>query len=354
MTAQINGIQQIGIGVTNVKEAYNWYSKMFGFNILVFEDIATANLMVQYTGNIPQQRHAVLAMNMQSGGGLEIWQNTNRIAQQPNKPIQLGDTGIFAIKIKAKNIEKCYNFLMQNEVTILQAPIQNPQGNLHFYCTDLYGNIFEIVEDNHWFANTNKPTGGVVGATIGVSNMDTALPFYKNVLGYNVLLYDQIATFKDLYNLPNGKALHRRVLLKKTINSTGAFGNLLGPTQIELIQAIETIPNKIFANRYWGDAGFIHICYDVNGMEQLGINNKALGYGFTVNSINSFGMGNAAGHFCYNEDPDGTLIEYVETYKVPIAKKLGIYFNLKNRDSKKNLPNWFVKLFKFSRVDSKE
>lgn len=33
-------------------------------------------------------------------------------------------------------------------------------------------------------------------------------------------------------------------------------------------------------------------------------------------------MGNAAGHFSYNEDPDGTLIEYVETHKVPIVKNL--------------------------------
>ena len=33
-------------------------------------------------------------------------------------------------------------------------------------------------------------------------------------------------------------------------------------------------------------------------------------------------MGEAAGHFSYIQDPDGTLIEFVETHKVPILKKL--------------------------------
>jgi hypothetical protein len=50
---------------------------------------------------------------------------------------------------------------------------------------------------------------------------------------------------------------------------------------------------------------------------------------FTVDSNNSFEMDNASGRFCYIEDPDGTLIELVETHKVPILKKFGswIYEN---------------------------
>ena len=43
-------------------------------------------------------------------------------------------------------------------------------------------------------------------------------------------------------------------------------------------------------------------------------------------------MGEAAGHFTYIEDPDGALIEFVETHKVPVLKKLGWYIHLKDRD----------------------
>ena len=33
--------------------------------------------------------------------------------------------------------------------------------------------------------------------------------------------------------------------------------------------------------------------------------------------------------------PDGTLIEFVETHKVPVLKKLGWYLDLRKRDPKK-------------------
>ena len=57
-----------------------------------------------------------------------------------------------------------------------------------------------------------------------------------------------------------------------------------------------------------------------------------------------------AGHFSYIEDPDGTLIEFVETHKVPILKKLGWYLDLRKRNPHKSLPDWIVKTLRFSRV----
>jgi hypothetical protein len=61
-------------------------------------------------------------------------------------------------------------------------------------------------------------------------------------------------------------------------------------------------------------------------------------------------MGEAAGHFSYIEDPDGTLIEFVETHKVPILKKINWYMDLRNRDPKKSLPTWMVRALGFNRV----
>jgi hypothetical protein len=61
-------------------------------------------------------------------------------------------------------------------------------------------------------------------------------------------------------------------------------------------------------------------------------------------------MGEAAGHFAYIEDPDGTLIEFVETHKLPILKKLGWYLDLRKRNAYKPLPDWMVRLLRFSRV----
>ena len=40
----------------------------------MFEEAAEAKLMLPYTNNQPQSRHAILALSGQGGGGLEIWQ----------------------------------------------------------------------------------------------------------------------------------------------------------------------------------------------------------------------------------------------------------------------------------------
>jgi len=54
-------------------------------------------------------------------------------------------------------------------------------------------------------------------------------------------------------------------------------------------------------------------------------------------------MGEAAGHFSYIEDPDGALIEFVETHKIPILKKIGWYLDIRKRDPLKPLPKWMIK-----------
>ena len=47
---KIGGIQQIGIGVNNLKEAWNWYNRMFGMDCRIFDDETEANLKLPYTG----------------------------------------------------------------------------------------------------------------------------------------------------------------------------------------------------------------------------------------------------------------------------------------------------------------
>lgn len=41
----IYGIQQIGVGVPNVDEAFNWYGKILGADLLIFDDDNVATYM---------------------------------------------------------------------------------------------------------------------------------------------------------------------------------------------------------------------------------------------------------------------------------------------------------------------
>lgn len=351
MKKVIAGIQQVGIGVANAEEAFQWYKKYFGMDILVFQDEAEAKLMTRYTGGVAQKRNAYLALNMQSGGGFEIWQYTSRTPQAASKPVELGDLGIFCIKMKAKNVQETYDFYKKENLNLLSEVTKDPAGKSHFYLNDPYGNTFEIIEHDYWFTKNKALTGGAAGTVVGVSNMDKSIQFYKNVLGYDQVVFDKTDNFTDFNCFgKNGAEKIRRVLLKHSKPYKGGFTNLFGPSEIELVQLLNSSGNKIFENRYWGDLGYIHLCFDINGMSVHEAECEQLGYPFTVNSKNSFDMGEAAGQFTYNEDPDGTLIEYVETHKVPILKNIGWYLNMKKRDPEKALPNYIVKAMRFSRV----
>ncbi len=352
MSKIICGIQQMGIGVPDVQQIWSWYREHFGIDIRIFEEAAEAPLMTRYTGGNVHSRTATLALSMESGGGFEIWQFTSRPTEKATFPIRMGDYGLFACRIKSKNVKDTYTFLKQKGANVLSEPQQLPNGSWHFLVLDPNGNLFDIVEGSGWFMDTKFPgkTGGVAGTMIGVSDIEKSMKLYRDILGYTTVEYDVTDTFSAFDNVPNGNTKIRRVLLSHPEERKGPFARLLGPTQIELIQAVDrTDCVSIFKDRYWGDWGFIHLCFDIQGMDELQQECEKAGFPFTVDSGKTFDMGEAGGRFSYIEDPDGTWIEFVETHKVPVMKKLGWYVHLKNKKRGAHLPNWMLKAMRFNR-----
>lgn len=349
----ICGIQQMGIGVPNVQEIWKWYRTFFGVNVRVFEEAADAPLMTRYTGGEVHSRTATLALSMEGGGGFEIWQFTSRNTEKANFEIRTGDYGLFACRIKSRDVEQSYAYFTANRAQVIGQLTTAPNGEKSFFVYDPNGNIFHVVEGKGWFRDTGHPSrcGGVAGSMIGVSSIDRSLALYRDVLDYDTVVYDETGVFEDLSALPGGSGKFRRVLLAHSNERKGPFARLLGPTQIELIQSLDrTDCMRIFENRYWGDWGFIHLCFDVQGMDALKEAAEAKQFPFTVDSSDTFDMGEAGGRFAYVEDPDGTWIEFVETHKVPIMKNLGWYLNLKNRKPGKYLPNFVIRAMGLNKV----
>ena len=345
----ISGIQQAGIGVPDVKKGFSWYNRMLGMDVPVFEEAAEAKLMLPYTGGKPHSRHAILAINLRGGGGFEIWQYTSRQPQPPAFTPVAGDLGLFCAKIKTDNVRRTYDHLRTNGAKILGEITANPAGKQHFFFEDFFGNHFEIIEDDNWFGPGNYSTGGPNGMIIGVSDIHRSKKFYGAVLGYDKVVYEGEGRFADLSSLPGGDKSFRRVILTHGEPRKGPFSELLGTSYIELLQADAFEPKKIFINRLWGDLGFIHLCFDIRNMKALQQKCEQEGHPFTVDGGSGFEMGEAAGHFTYIEDPDGALIEFVETKKIPILKKLGLYLNLSKRDPEKPLPKFIIRALKFNR-----
>lgn len=346
----IYGIQQIGIGVEDADVAFKWYATILGADALIFDDCNEATYMAKFMGGKSRKKRALLAMNMQGGAGFEIWQYTNRKPSKPVHEFKLGDLGINFPCLKTRNIEKVYKRLQSSKENVISEIVQDPDDGKCFYIKDPFDNILKIKEFSSFYANNKRDVGGVYSAVLGVSNIEKSLKLYSDILGYDDVIYDKTACFGDLSALHNGDKKFRRVLLSHSKERTGGFSKLFGDSQIELIQAIENRPTKIFENRFWGDLGYIHLCFDIRNMKMLVEECKEKGLPFQVLSAPSFDMGDANGHWGYIEDADGTLIEFIETHKVPLIKKLGININLKNRNPEKSLPNWMLKGMNLKRV----
>ena len=349
----ISGIQQIGIGVEDFKEAWKYYINTFNMDVKILEDDTVAELMLPYTGKKPQKRHAAIAINMQGGSGFEIWQYSERKPLKIDFEIQFGDLGICVAKIKSRNVKQTYHeFLNKPGVKILGGLNKYIDGTDTFYMEDPFANVFQIVHDKSIFREEHRSSGGPVGGIVGVTDINRSLPLYQDILGYDKVIADVTGNFEDIAGLNSGNGKFRRVLLTHSEPRLGNFSRLFGQSTIELVQALDRKPRKIYEGRYWGDPGFIQICFDVKNMNALKEKCESMGFNFTVDSSakGEFDMGEASGHFTYIEDADGTLIEFVETYKIPLVKKLGINLNLRSFNPQKPISDWMLKALRFGRV----
>ena len=343
----INGIQQVGVGTTNVHDSWKWYRQNFGFDTPVFNEAAEAPLMIQYTGGEVHARHAILAMNLNGGGGMEIWQFTSRRSADQHA-FSLLQNGLLVTSIKCRDSKLGLESVNGNSVGGIEL---NPIGKKSFSVIDPFGNPFIASESDNWYQKKHSIFGGIEGIIIGVSDMEKAITFYKNVLEIDQVVYDKTQVFDDLKAFAGGLETFRRVRLTPTNRNTGAFSEVFGNFFIELLQPTSTdsISHNL-KDRFWGDQGFIHLCFDVNGMDAIKSRAEAMNSPFTVDSGETFSMGEAAGRFAYLEDPDGTLIELVETDKITVSKKLNWFLTLSKKRKKKPLPRWLFSVMALNRV----
>lgn len=350
MYKSINSIQHVGVGVPDLESTWKWYRKIFGLDIALFQATADAPLMDIYTRNKTLKKTAAMVLNLQGGCAMELIQPVSETCTKPDAEILLGDYGIFITQIKTKNVRDTFNYYKKSEVNVLSKIVKTPNDDETFYLKDSNGLIFQIVKGDEWFTNNGHVSGGTAGCVIGVSDIDKSKKLYCDLLGYDKVIYDEAKIFDDWLTIPGGGSKARRVLLTQSNKPGGGFAKVGGKTFIELVQVLDRKPKKIYANRIWGDLGFVHLGFDVKGMNEIAKYFSAKGYPFTCDSKNILHMGNTRVHCTYIEDPDGTLLELIEVYRIPIVEKIGWFLNVKGRNPMKPLPSWILKGLRFVRV----
>lgn len=351
MHKRINGLQHIGVAVSDMDASLKFYRKFFGLDIPFFDSVQPAPLMDYYTNNSTITKRASMVLNLQGGCAIEVLHPTSFEPKAAPFTIKTGDLGIFILQVKSRDIQKSYHFCKAEKVQILGEISKTPDGRSTFYIQDLDGLIWQYIQGDSWYTDSGHHSGGVIGCSVGVSDIEKAKKLYSEILGFDKVEYDQISEFEDWKRLEGGKEKYRRVLLSQSAPTGGGFAKLTGKNYIELVQALDRKPNFIFENRIWGDIGFAHIGFDVRGMAAIGKDLATAGYPFTCDSKSALSMGKSTKVHCtYIHDDDYTLIEMIEVFKVPILEKWGIFLNVEKRDPLKPLPDLMLKALRFSRI----
>ena len=348
---RIQGMQHIGIATKDMDRSLKLYRKLFGMDVPFFDSIQDAPLMDSHTRGETITKRASMVLNLQGGCAFEVLHADSFEPEAAEWEIGIGDIGVTTVQMKTRNLKRMHAHARSLIGDDCDAQISlTPWGDETFYLKDCDGNLFQYLEATDWFEDNGHPSGGVLGCSIGVSDMDKSLSLYSDGLGFDQVLFDEKTTFSDWQQLLNGNQSFRRVRLAQSNPGAGGFGKLTGKTYIELIEANDRRGRFIFQDRIWCDLGFAHLGFDVRGMESLGSALESKGFPFRCDTADAIGMGETKVHCTYIDDPDECWLEMIEVHKVPIIEKWGLFLDVQKRGQDEPLPRWMLKFLRFSRI----
>lgn len=346
----INALQHIGIGVADLDRSWSFYRRL-GFDVPMTMDQSFIPRLSALTGG-NYERRVVFAGNLLGGAAIEIFQFTSTKPEPCSNDWKWGDPGISSIALKVPDLESAIKLFDESEIISppgqwLAKPewnaalLKDPDGiSLH---------LIQIPDLTYSLNLSDVSVGGIIFPTVTVSDIESSVPFYREVLNYSEIVYDWQGIDPALTSIPGGKRKQRRVMLRDPRPSSSFFSFYLDRGFIELVEVEGRKSPHIFHNRRWGDIGITEIGFDVHGIKTTyeDLVKKGAKRVIEPNIEEDSFEGGASALFGYVADPDGTMIELAEPTRLNLTKKLSL--NLRKRKPGKPFPSWLMKLSRFNR-----
>ncbi len=107
--ARVNGMQHIGLAVSDMNIFLPLYRKLFGLDIPFFDSVQPAPLMDVYTHHQTITKRASMVLNLQGGCAIEVIQPTSFKAKPNLNTFELGDIGINFIHFKSRDVHAAHD-----------------------------------------------------------------------------------------------------------------------------------------------------------------------------------------------------------------------------------------------------
>jgi catechol 2,3-dioxygenase-like lactoylglutathione lyase family enzyme len=302
------------MGVRDTDRTYEFYRKLMGFRVKLSDKTSYLEEMAPIVGAVVEMR-ALMAMNAGGGAAIELIEHTSTRPMEPPQPVQWGDIGYLELGLKASNLDQLYLDLKSRGVEFI-TPVRSMELSTggrerYAYLRDPDGLLLQLVE----VKDGKRPSvGGVRHVAIGVSDMEKARAFYRDVLGFEEVLHEFDGRMPELDEVTGGKDMELAVLAH--IPEGESAMPLLERAVVKLVYTPGYKGRVIYEGRRWGDIGLMEMAFDVSDL--AGTTNALISMGAEpYHPPTRVDMGSGtAGSFSYIKDPDGNVVEMVEVEKV--------------------------------------
>lgn len=215
------GVHHIGVGVSDMSTALEFYSNVLGFSEVLFDYSGPLPGMERVTGKANLNARVVMLANPRMGnfgiGMLKLVQLLPPYSPEPlPEGIGWGEIGVAEICLQVYKAEEILKELVESKgcklaMDIVEFPsrFSDTEKTKLFYVLDPDGGKVEFIEKT---GLGNEPRiMGVYHVGFGVSDIKKSVEFYKN-LGFTELMWDFQGVFEPM-NKWHGKPQEMKIVM---------------------------------------------------------------------------------------------------------------------------------------------